>query len=67
MFLLRSNFASEIPFGSLGLNPDGVISLSHVLMGEGLDDDAFVFLLPLIAKKLADLETTLDRMRQSGG
>ena len=67
LLLLRANFDNEIPFGSLGLNPDDAISLSHVLMGEGLDDDGFVLLLHLIASKLEDLESTLGRLGENGG
>ena len=59
LLLLRTNYAHEIPFGTLGLNDENAVSFGHVLMGEGLDPDAFSLLLHLLASKLDDIEELL--------
>jgi hypothetical protein len=59
-FLLQVNFGHSIPFGNLGLNDEDEITLSHVLMGEGLEDDALVLMLHLIASKMEQIETELE-------
>ena len=58
--LLRVNFGHEIPFGAVGLNDEDDVSFSHVVMGEGLDLDAFSLLIRLLADKLEDLQALLD-------